>query len=99
MLAGTGAGNQVSGVLRGTTNQLLTPDELRGRVSSINAIFVMGGPQLGQFESGVVGQIWNVPMSAFTGGLGALILVLVLATMKDVRRFSLTEWTRHVKKG
>jgi MFS family permease len=98
LLAGTGAGNQVSGVLRGTTNQLLTPDELRGRVSSINAIFVMGGPQLGQFESGVVGQIWNVPMSAFTGGLGALILVLVLASITGIRKFSLQEWTQRTVK-
>lgn len=94
LLAGTGAGNQVSGVLRGTTNQLLTPDELRGRVSAINAIFVMGGPQLGQFESGVVAQLWTVPMSAFTGGLGALLLVLVLAAMPDIRRFSLKGWIR-----
>ncbi|MFN8556065.1 MAG: MFS transporter [Dehalococcoidia bacterium] len=47
MLAGSGAGNLVSAVLRGTINQLSTPPALRGRVSAVNTIFVQGGPQLG----------------------------------------------------
>jgi len=43
MLAGTGVGNMVSSILRGTSNQLLTPDDLRGRVAAVNSIFVIGG--------------------------------------------------------
>jgi MFS family permease len=46
-LAGTGAGNMLGAVLRGTSNQTLTPDALRGRVAAVNTVFVTGGPQLG----------------------------------------------------
>ena len=89
MLAGSGAGNSLSGVLRGTTNQLLTPDELRGRVAAINSAFVMGGPQLGQFESGLVANLWGAPASAFIGGLGAAFVALAVALIPGVRSFSL----------
>lgn len=89
MLAGTGIGNMVSSVLRGTINQLLTPDQMRGRIAAVNSIFVTGGPQLGQFESGVVAALWSTEVSAFTGGLGTLLLVLSLGTIARVRRFKL----------
>jgi MFS family permease len=51
MLALSCAGDTTSAILRSTINQLNTPDELRGRMSSINSIFTSSGPQLGQFES------------------------------------------------
>jgi MFS family permease len=91
LLAGTGVGNMVSAVLRGTTNQLLTPDALRGRVAAVNSVFVMGGPQLGQFESGLVSALIGVRASAFTGGLGALLLVGGIALLPAVRGFRLDE--------
>jgi MFS family permease len=91
MLAGTGVGNMVSSVLRGTTNQLLTPDHLRGRVAAVNSAFVMGGPQLGQFESGVVADLFSAPVSAATGGIGALVLVLGIALVPGVWRFRLAQ--------
>ena len=47
-LAGTGAADTVSMVMRQTIRQLSTPDELRGRMTSVNMIFYMGGPQLGR---------------------------------------------------
>jgi hypothetical protein len=54
MLALCGAGDTISSILRSTANQLSTPDALRDRMSSINSLFTSSGPQLGQFESGVV---------------------------------------------
>jgi MFS family permease len=89
MLAGTGLGNMISAVLRGTSNQLLTPDYLRGRVAAVNSVFVQGGPQLGQFEGGLVAELGGARLSALTGGLGALALVGAVALMPSVRRFRL----------
>jgi MFS family permease len=89
MLIGSGIGNMVSAVLRGTTNQRLTPDHLRGRVAAVNSVFVMGGPQLGQFESGLVADFGGAQLSAVTGGLGAVVLVGAVALLPEVRRFSL----------
>jgi MFS family permease len=89
-LAGTGAGNIVSAVLRGTSNQLLTPDYLRGRVSAANSAFVTGGPQLGQFESGAVAAAGGAELSAFTGGLGAVVLAGGIWLLPKVRSFRLS---------
>ena len=89
MLAGSGAGNTVSGVLRGTTNQLLTPDHLRGRVSAINSAFVIGGPQLGQFRSGVFGDLWGAVAAAALGGLGALGCAIAIGLVPGVWQFRL----------
>jgi len=91
MLAFMGAGDTVSAVLRGTINQIVTPDALRGRVSAVNSIFVVGGPRLGQVESGVVAALGGVQFSALTGGLGALLVVLGVALVPSVRRFSLND--------
>jgi MFS family permease len=90
MLAAVGAGNAISAVLRSTSNQLLTPDELRGRVAAVNNAFVNGGPQLGQFESGVVASIGGAQLSALTGGLGALLLACTIALRPKVRMFTLS---------
>jgi MFS family permease len=90
MLAGTGAGNTTSAVLRGTSNQLLTPDHLRGRVTAVNSAFTTGGPQLGQFESGLVADIGGAPLSAITGGLATCLMVAAIALLPQVRRFRLS---------
>jgi hypothetical protein len=87
MLGLAGLGSTIGSVLRGTTNQLLTPDHMRGRVAAINQIFTNGGPQLGQFESGVVGQLFGAPFSALTGGIGATLIVSLIALLPRVRRF------------
>lgn len=87
LLAGSGAGNLVSAVLRGTIVQLSTPNELRGRVSSVNSIFAAGGPQLGQFEAGAVAQAAGAQVSAFSGGVACLLLVLLFGMSAGVRRF------------
>jgi MFS family permease len=92
MLALSGAGDTTSAIIRSTVNQLSTPDELRGRMSSINSIFTSSGPQLGQFESGVVAAWLGTEASAMTGGLATLgILGLVAAVFPKVRRFKIGE--------
>ena len=88
MLTLTGVGDTISSILRGTINQLQTPDELRGRMSSINGIFTMGGPQLGQFEIGIIAAWLGSEMAALTGGLACLaILIAVAATFPHVRGY------------
>ncbi|MBA3944059.1 MAG: MFS transporter, partial [Herpetosiphonaceae bacterium] len=66
-LALTGAADTVSMVLRNVVRQLATPDELRGRMTSVNMIFFMGGPQLGELEAGVVANAWGAPLSVISG--------------------------------
>jgi len=88
MLTLTGVGDTISSILRGTINQLQTPDELRGRMSSINGIFTMGGPQLGQFQIGIIAAWLGSEMAALTGGLACLgILIAVAATFSHVRGY------------
>jgi len=73
-LAGTGAADMVSTVLRNIIRQLRTPDRLRGRMTSINMIFFMGGPQLGELEAGLVAQAFSAPVSVITGGVACLMM-------------------------
>ncbi len=88
MLTLTGAGDTISSILRSTINQLSTPDELRGRMSSINSIFTSSGPQLGQFESGVVAAWLGAQLSALTGGVATLfVLIAVAASFPRLRQF------------
>jgi MFS family permease len=90
MLALTGMGDTISSILRSTINQLSTPDELRGRMSSINSIFTSNGPQLGQFESGLVAAWLGAEASALTGGLATLIiLAAIAAAFPMVRQFQI----------
>ncbi len=78
-LAGTGAADTVSTVLRHTIRQLHTPDELRGRMTSVNMVFFMGGPQLGEFEAGLVAGRWGAPASVVSGGIACLVTVAAMA--------------------
>ena len=79
MLAVTGASDTVSTVLRQTIRQLVTPDHLRGRMTSINMMFFMGGPQLGELEAGVVAAVVGAPLSVVIGGAGSLISAAIAA--------------------
>lgn len=74
-----GAGDAISTVLRNTIRQLQTPDELRGRMVSINQIFFAGGPQLGEVEAGIVASAFSTPFAIITGGIGCLLAVGVVA--------------------
>ena len=79
MLAITGAADTVSTVLRQTIRQLVTPNHLRGRMTSVNMIFFMGGPQLGEMEAGVAARLLGAPLSVVIGGAGCLIAVALAA--------------------
>ncbi|MGD8856142.1 MAG: MFS transporter [Chloroflexota bacterium] len=75
----TGAGDTVSMVIRNTIRQLNTPDRLRGRMTGVNMIFFMGGPQLGELEAGLVASVFGVSLSIFSGGLATVLLTLWVA--------------------
>lgn len=87
-LAGVGAADTVSTVIRGTIRQLVTPDEVRGRMVSVNMIFFMGGPQLGELESGVVAALLGAPFAVVSGGIATILLTLWVArTFPRLRRY------------
>ena len=72
-LAATGAADTVSMVLRNVIRQFSTPDHLRGRMTGVNMVFFMGGPQLGELEAGAVAQWIGAPASVVTGGIGCVV--------------------------
>lgn len=78
-LALTGAADNVSMVIRNVIRQLATPDRMRGRMTSVNMIFFMGGPQLGELEAGLVAQAFGVGASVVSGGVGCLLAVAWIA--------------------
>ncbi|HEY9526488.1 MAG TPA: MFS transporter [Anaerolineales bacterium] len=80
-LALMGAADSVSTIIRNTIRQLNTPDSLRGRMTSINQIFFMGGPQLGEIEAGAVAQFFGVPFAIITGGIGTILGVWVIVAI------------------
>lgn len=79
MLALAGAADVVSAIFRGTIIQLTTPDELRGRVSSMHMAVVAGGPRLGDLEAGVVAALTSVRISVISGGLACVLGALGVA--------------------
>jgi MFS family permease len=92
LLIGSGIGDTISAILRSTINQLSTPDELRGRMSSINSIFTNGGPQLGQFQVGALAALIGAEAAAAAGGLAILGIVGILfARFPHVRDYRLRQ--------
>jgi MFS family permease len=75
----TGAFDNVSVVVRSTLLQLLTPDEMRGRVGAVNSLFIGGSNELGGFESGAVAQFAGPVASVVLGGVGTILVVLTVA--------------------
>ncbi len=75
----TGAADTVSSVIRGTIRQINTPDELRGRMTSINMMFFMGGPQLGEFEAGTVASFFGAPFAIVSGGMATIGMTIYMA--------------------
>lgn len=88
MLVVCGASDNVSVVVRHTLVQLLTPDEKRGRVSAVNALFIGTSNELGGFESGVVAHALGPIFSVISGGIGTLIVVAAVAwKWPEIRRY------------
>lgn len=75
MLAISGVGDMISVVIRQSLVQLETPDEMRGRVSAVAAIFIGASNQLGEFESGVMAAAFGAVSSVTIGGIGTLAVV------------------------
>jgi MFS family permease len=74
-LAVLGAADMISVVVRQSLIQLQTPDEMRGRVAAVNALFIGTSNQLGEFESGVVAAVFGTVASVVIGGAGTLLVV------------------------
>ncbi|HEY3344462.1 MAG TPA: MFS transporter [Anaerolineaceae bacterium] len=70
-----GASDAVSTIIRNTIRQMQTPDYIRGRMTSVNQVFFLGGPQLGEIEAGLVAQAFSPSMAILTGGLGCIAAV------------------------
>lgn len=70
-----GWADMLSVVIRSSLVQLETPDEMRGRVSAVNSVFIGASNQLGEFESGVTAAWFGVVPAAVMGGVGTLVIV------------------------
>jgi MFS family permease len=79
MLFLLGGLDNISVIIRGTLLLVRTPDEMRGRVSAINTLFIGTSNQLGGFESGLTAQLFGPVISVVGGGLGTILVVLLVA--------------------
>jgi hypothetical protein len=79
-------------VIRSVIRQIETPDRLRGRMTGVNMIFFMGGPQLGELEAGALAQWMGAPFSVISGGIGCLIATTwVAASTPELRHYTTKE--------
>jgi hypothetical protein len=86
-LGASGMVDTVSVVIRSTLLQVLTPEHLLGRVSSVNAIFIGSSNEIGAFESGVTATLLGTVPSVVLGGLATLVVVTVTALrVPELRR-------------
>jgi len=90
-LAGVGLSDAISTVIRQTLRQFITPDRLRGRMTSVNMIFFMGGPQLGELEAGFVASLFasavtGVTVSVVSGGIATIVITAAIAAAAPVVR-------------
>ncbi len=77
-LALAGAADSVSTIIRNTIRNLNTPDSLRGRMTGVNQLFFMGGPQLGEVEAGAAAQAFGIPFAIYSGGIGVILIVVLI---------------------
>ena len=82
----SGACDSVSMVIRGTMMQWLTPDKMRGRVSSVNSMFIISSNQIGAFESGLAAKFFGLVPSVVIGGVGTLAVVVLVAVFSPKLR-------------
>jgi MFS family permease len=88
LLALAGAADSVSAVCRSVINQTVTPDALRGRMSSVFSLVVTSGPRLGDVEAGVVASITSPRFSVLSGGLACVAgAVLIAASFPQLARY------------
>lgn len=83
-----GFGDMTSAIVRNTIRQIITPDNLRGRMTSIMRIFFQGGPQLGEIEAGFLAKAIGGPASVVIGGVGVVLVTgLVALRSKSLREY------------
>jgi MFS family permease len=94
LLAIAGAADSVSAVCRTSIIQSITPDRLRGRMSSVYTLVVTSGPRLGDIESGAVAGAAGVRFSVISGGIACLVGVgVVLLACPELVRYDADQWT------
>jgi MFS family permease len=94
LLAVAGAADSVSSVCRSTINQTVTPDALRGRMSSVYSLVVTSGPRLGDVEAGTVAGLGGVRFSVVSGGLACIVgTALVVARFPALWRYDVAALT------
>jgi MFS family permease len=86
MLFLTGLFDNISMVIRHTLMQLLTPDQMRGRVSAVTTIFIGASNELGGLESGVVARWFGPVFSVVSGGIGTIVVVALTALVSPQLR-------------
>jgi MFS family permease len=88
MMAACGALDNVSVIVRHTLVQVLTPDAMRGRVSAINGLFIGASNEFGEFESGLVASFAGPVISAVSGGIGTILVVIATAWIwPEIRKY------------
>jgi MFS family permease len=95
-LAFVGATDTVSMVIRNVIRQLETPDRLRGRMSGVNMVFFIGGPQLGEFEAGAVANAFGAPFSVVSGGIACIAATLWVALSTPALRRYRASTSSHI---
>ncbi|HET9086124.1 MAG TPA: MFS transporter [Acidobacteriaceae bacterium] len=87
-----GASDMVSIIVRSSMLQLATPQDMRGRVSAVNALFVGASNEFGGFESGVTAQWWGAVPAVVVGGIGAILVTgiwtVLFPSLRQVNRLS-----------
>ncbi len=78
--------DMISSVIRNTIRQMITPDHLRGRMTSITRIFFQGGPQLGDIEAGLLASAVGGPVSVVFGGVGVVLITSILTFLSPKLR-------------
>jgi MFS family permease len=88
MLAVAGAADSVSAVCRNVINQTVTPDAMRGRMSSIFSLVVTSGPRVGDVESGLVASLTSARISMASGGIACMVgVALIVITFPALAAF------------
>ncbi len=86
MLFLTGVFDNISVIVRHSLVLILTPDEMRGRVSAVNNIFIGSSNEIGGYESGLVAQRFSPLISVVSGGIGTLVIIAIWAYIFPVLR-------------
>ena len=101
MLVLLGGLDNISVVIRATLILTRTPDEMRGRTSAVNSIFISASNELGGFESGLTAALFGPVIAVVAGGIGTILVVLAIAKiwpeMRDLKTLDMPEAVKAVE--